>query len=243
MKKLGVIGGLGPMATAYFFQLVTQMSYAECDQDHMETIIYSKPNIPDRTKYILNRNEKNPVGDIIEVGNALKSSGAEVIAIPCITAHFFHKEIEEALDLPIIHAIEETAIYLKRRNITKIGIMATDGTIQSKLFQTTFQKSELESVLPDEENQQKVMSIIYDNVKAGKAVDMDNFKDISDYLFNQGAEVIILACTELSIVKRDYKLPAGYLDVLEVLALNAVKQCGNIREEYLELITKEEGEK
>ena len=243
MKKLGVIGGLGPMATAYFFQLVTQMSYAECDQEHMETIIYSKPNIPDRTKYILNRNEKNPVQDIIEVGNVLKSSGAEVIAIPCITAHFFHNEIVNALELPIIHAIEETASYLKTRNITKIGIMATDGTIQSGLFQKTFQNNGQQSVLPDEENQKKVMSIIYDNVKAGKAVDMEMFEEVSKNLFMQGAEVIILACTELSIVKRDYKLPAGYLDVLEVLALNAVKQCGNIREEYLELITKEEGEK
>lgn len=243
MKKLGVIGGLGPMATAYFFQLVTQMSYAECDQEHMETIIYSKPNIPDRTKYILNRNEKNPLQDIIEVGNVLKSSGAEVIAIPCITAHFFHNEIVSALELPIIHAIEETASYLKARNITKVGIMATDGTIQSGLFQKTFQDNGQQSIVPDEENQKKVMSIIYDNVKAGKIVDMEKFKEVSKSLFVQGAEVIILACTELSIVKRDYKLPAGYLDVLEVLALNAVKQCGNIREEYLELITKEEGEK
>lgn len=243
MKKLGVIGGLGPMATAYFFQLVTQMSSAETDQEHIETIIYSKPAIPDRTKYILNRNEKNPVGDIIEVGNVLKASGAEVIAIPCITAHFFHSEIEDAIGLPIIHGIEETALYLKERNMTKIGIMATDGTIQSELFQKAFLSHGLQSVLPDEENQKKVMSIIYDNVKAGKAVDMDNFRAISTYLFGQGAEVIILACTELSIVKRDYQLPAGYLDVLEVLALKAVKECGNIREEYLELITKEEGEK
>ena len=121
--------------------------------------------------------------------------------------------------------------------------MATDGTIQSGLFQKTFQNNGQQSVLPDEENQKKVMSIIYDNVKAGKAVDMEMFEEVSKNLFMQGAEVIILACTELSIVKRDYKLPAGYLDVLEVLALNAVKQCGNIREEYLELITKEEGEK
>ena len=243
MKRLGVIGGLGPMATAYFFQLVTQMSHAGCDQEHIETLIYSKPAIPDRTKYILNRNEQNPVGDIIEVGNVLKNSGAEVIAIPCITAHFFHNEIETALELPIIHAIEETALYLKQRNITKIGIMATDGTIQSELFQTTFQNHGLQSIVPDEENQKKVMSIIYDNVKAGKEVDMDLFQDVSGHLFGQGAQVIILACTELSIVKRDYKLPAGYLDVLEVLALTAVKKCGKIREEYLELITSEEGEK
>lgn len=243
MKRLGVIGGLGPMATAYFFQLVTQMSQAETDQEHIETIIYSKPTIPDRTKYILNRNEKNPVEDIIEVGNVLKASGADVIAIPCITAHFFHSEIEDAIGLPIIHGIEETAIYLKERNIAKVGIMATDGTIQSELFQKCFQNHGLQSVLPDEENQKKVMSIIYDNVKAGKAVDMDNFKEISNYLFGQGAQVIILACTELSIVKRDYKLPAGYLDVLEVLAGCAVKKCGAIRGEYLELITKEEGEK
>lgn len=242
MKKLGVIGGLGPMATAYFYQLVTQMSDAKCDQEHIEMLLYSKPSIPDRTRYILNNKEANPLQDIVEVGSVLKNAGAEVIAIPCITAHYFHNEIEKAVELPVIHAIEETAFYVKDRNVTKVGVMATDGTIQSKLFQKTFEDYNLECVLPDDENQKKVMSIIYDNVKAGKPVDMDNFKEVSRYLFDRGAQVILLACTELSIVKRDYKLSAGYLDVLEVLAFGAVKRCGKIREEYLELITKEEGE-
>ena len=68
MKKLGVLGGLGPMATAYFLQLLTQMSDAKTDQEHMEIILYSKPSIPDRTKYIIGESEINPVDDMVVVG-------------------------------------------------------------------------------------------------------------------------------------------------------------------------------
>ena len=117
MKKLGVIGGLGPMATAYFYQLITQMSDAGCDQEHMEILLYSKPTIPDRTRYILNNKEENPLDDIVEVGNVLKNAGAEVIAIPCITAHYFHNEIEKAVELPIVHAIPI------RRSIKNISLL------------------------------------------------------------------------------------------------------------------------
>ena len=97
MKTLGVIGGLGPMATAYFLQLVTQMSDAKTDQDHMEIIMLSKPSIPDRTKYIIGQSADNPVGEMILAGKKLKEDGADLIAIPCITAHYFHDELEKEM--------------------------------------------------------------------------------------------------------------------------------------------------
>ena len=233
MKKLGVLGGLGPMATAYFLQLLTQMSDAKTDQEHMEIILYSKPSIPDRTKYIIGESEINPVDDMVVVGKRLKEMGADILAIPCITAHFFHKELEERIGLPVIHAIEETVSYLEKENVSGIGILATDGTIKSGLFQDALKHHGMRSFIPKEDSQKKLMEIIYHEIKAGAGVNMSHFFQIASELFDQGAEVVLLACTELSLIKKDNDLPAGYLDVMEILARKAVQSCNHIKKEYI----------
>lgn len=238
MKTLGVIGGLGPMATAYFLQLITQMSDAANDQEHMEVITISKPSIPDRTRYILGISNENPVTDMVSIGKRLKECGADMLAIPCITAHYFHDELEEKTGLPVIHAIKETASCLQGLGIERVGIMGTDGTVQSGLFQNCMNGYGISCVLPEEEMQRKIMHMIYDQVKAGKTVDISCFYDIVERLFQRDAQVVLLACTELSLIKRDYKLPPGCLDVMEVLAGKAVKSCNRLRKEYQNLITK-----
>ena len=88
--KLGVIGGLGPLATAYYYELLTKMSDVSCDQEHLEIYIHSCPQIPDRTAYILDHTQDNPVGAMIQVAKGLQEQGVDYIAIPCITAHYFH---------------------------------------------------------------------------------------------------------------------------------------------------------
>ena len=237
MKRLGIIGGLGPMATAYFMRLIIEMTDAKTDQEHIEIILHNKPQIPDRTRYILGLSQENPMPELLQTGNGLVEQGAEVIAIPCITAHFFQKELEEQIGRPIVHAIEETAKYLQMENITRVGLMATDGTIQSRLFRSILEKYGITCMVPDEENQKKVMHIIYNNVKAGLPGEMDKFEEVADYLFAEGAEVILLGCTELSLLKRDEKLGKGFLDVLEVLTRQVVLSCGTLRKEYEHLIT------
>uniref|UniRef100_UPI0040577E09 aspartate/glutamate racemase family protein n=1 Tax=Acetatifactor sp. TaxID=1872090 RepID=UPI0040577E09 len=237
MKRLGIIGGLGPMATAYFLQLIIEMTDAATDQEHIEVLLHSKPQIPDRTKYILGQSTKNPMPQLLEIGRALAEQGAEVIAIPCITAHFFQRELEEKIGCPIVHAIEETARYLQTEHVTCVGLMATDGTIQSKLFQTVFAKYGITCVVPEESGQSKVMHIIYDNVKAGLPGEMDLFESVAEELFAEGAEVVLLGCTELSLLKRDDKLGKGFLDVMEVLARQVVLSCASLKKEYEHLIT------
>lgn len=236
MKTLGIIGGLGPMASAYFMQLLTQMSDAQTDQEHMEVLLYSRPSIPDRTKYILGESEENPVPYMVQTGKKLKEMGADILAIPCITAHHFHKELEDGIGLPIIHAVEETAACLEEKKVPRVGILATDGTIQSRLFQNALKQHDICPILPKAENQQKIMDIIFGQIKVGKSVDMESFREISEDLSRQGAQVILLACTELSLIKRDYGLPAGYLDVMEVLARKAVQSCNRVRKEYRWLV-------
>lgn len=226
------------MATAYFLQLLTQMSDAETDQEHMDTIIYSMPSIPDRTGYIIGESEENPVPKMVYCGKKLKEAGADIIAIPCITAHYFHEELEDEIGLPIINAIDETVLCLEEEKKNKVGIMATDGTIKSGLFQRTLEKRGIEVILPGAGNQKKVMHIIYNEVKAGKNVDMGRFNQVSDELSGKGAEAILLACTELSLIKRDCNIQGAYLDVMEILARKAVKSCNRVREEYHSLISK-----
>ena len=237
MKILGVLGGLGPMASAYFLQLIVQMSDAKTDQEHMEVILHSKPRIPDRTRYILGQSGDNPLPQMVDAGRGLAVQGAELLAIPCITAHYFQEQLETEIGVPILNAIEETALYLEQAGIARVGILATDGTLTSGLFQTCLAEHQIDCITPEEEDQRAVMHLIYGDVKAGNPVEFPLFETLSARLFERGAQVILLACTELSLIKRDYRLGAGFLDVLEVLARKAVLCCGHLKKEYEVLVT------
>lgn len=237
MKKLGIIGGLGPMATAYFLYLLTSMSRADTDQEHMEVLMHSKPSIPDRTRYILDRSQPNPAPELIAVGRELKDMGADVLAIPCITAHYFHEELEEGIGIRVFHAVRETALYLREAGVERVGILATDGTVQSGLFPGILEEYGITAIHPDEAHQQTVMDLIYRQIKSGEKGNPEQLDQVGQALFRAGAQVNLLGCTELSLFKRNYRLPAGYLDVMEVLARRAVLDCGRFDARYGQLVT------
>ncbi len=237
-KKLGIIGGLGPMATAYFMRRIIEMTDAATDQDNIEMVIYNMPSIPDRTGFILGTNPESPLPKIIELANKLERENVDYIAMPCITAHYFHDQIADTVFVPVSNGIRETAQYLSERGITKVGIMATDGTATMHLFDSVFKDYDIKCIYPDSECQKLVMSIIYDDVKAGRPVKMEEFDLIKTQLLEKGAEVILLGCTELSIVKRDNDVGEKVLDILDVLAQDCVKKCASVRAEYEELITR-----
>lgn len=239
MKTLGVIGGLGPMATAYFLQLITEMTRASVDQEHIHVLIDSNPATPDRTKYILGLSDENPYPYLISSGQKLKAAGADVLCMTCNTAQYFRTDLEKELGVNIIGLITETSGYLAARGIKKVGLMATDGSIKTRVYQDTFAAHGIETIVPDAKNQAGVMSIIYDNIKAGIPADMTLFDEISAQLFNDGAEVIVLGCTELSVIKRDFSLRPGYIDSMQVMAAKAIEICGGALDDaYTDLITK-----
>ncbi len=237
--RLGVIGGLGPIATAYFMELVIKMTDAHCDQEHLEMVIYNCPSIPDRTRYILGECSDNPVVPMITIGKQLAEQGADCIAIPCITAHYFYDFLEKEIKVPVINIVKETVLHLKENGVRAVGIAATDGTIKSNLFQRELETEGIDFILPSHKAQQDIMDLIYKNIKAGQPPNMDKFFTVSDELRRNGAEVIILGCTELSLIKRDYKIGTGYLDAMEVLARSSVLSCqGLLKKQYKYLITK-----
>lgn len=236
-KKLGVIGGLGPMATAVFLEMVVEMTDADVDQEHIEMLIHHCPQIPDRTSYILGNSSENPEIKMIEVEKELERQGAEMIVIPCVTSTYFWKELSGAVDIPVLNIVEELHKYFKQRNVRSVGLMATSGTVESGLFQKAFAGENCRLILPSKERQQDVMHLIYNNIKANKPVEMERFAAVSEKLREQGAEVIILGCTELSVLHKNHEIGAGYLDAMQLMAKCAVESCGRLKIEYQELIT------
>lgn len=226
------------MATAYYMELVTMMTDASCDQEHLDILVSSRPGTPDRTRYILGLSQEDPSVSMIEAGCQLVRGGAEVLAIPCITAHYFHDKLEREIGIPIIHLIRETVAHIKARGIRRVGIMATDGTIQSGLFQEELKLQGMEAVIPSAEGQSRIMHLIYKNVKAGTPLEMKLFYESAMELRGKGAQVIVLGCTELSIIKKTNPVGPGFLDAMEVLAREAILRCGApLKPEYDCLIT------
>lgn len=237
-KVLGVIGGMGPIATSYFMELVIKMSDAATDQEHLDMIIYNIPAIPDRTSYILDHTKENPLPMILDIVGKLENLGVEFLAMPCCTAHYFQDDLEKSLHKPFVNIIRATVHYLKERGITKVGVMATDGTMSTGLFRRELEENNMEIVCPSPERQKDVMYIIYNNVKANAPADMERFHRVEQELKGNGAQAIILGCTELSLVKRDNPLGPGFIDAMEVLAQQSLISCGStLKKEYEELIT------
>lgn len=237
-KILGVLGGLGPMATAYYLELMIKMTDAATDQEHLQSIVMNFPTVPDRTAFILGRSEQSPLEPMIALGRQLKAMGASVIATPCITAHYFHQPLQEGIGLPMIHGIECIARQLSDGGISRVGLMATDGTVQSGIFQRQVEAQGMELVLPDGEGQAAVMALIYDQIKAGKQPDMTLFESVKDQLRRKGAQVVVLGCTELSLLKKETPLGDGIVDALEVLAQESVLACGKqVKPEFRTLFT------
>ena len=237
-KTLGIIGGMGPMATVYFMEMIVKMTDADTDNEHVPMLVCNQTSIPDRTKFMLGRSTKNPLPEILKASDILNKNEVEFISIPCVTAHYFYKDIAEHSRAPVINMVRETAAYLKEFGVKQVGIMATEGTITCSFMQKELEDLGLEVHLPSKKGQASLMNIIYKQVKADKTVDMAEFFDVERELRISGAEVILLGCTELSLIKRDYRIGTGFLDMMELLAAKSLISCGAVlKSEYLKLIT------
>ena len=166
-KVIGILGGMGPLATADLFQKITLHTAASCDQDHPRVCIDSNTNISDRTAALLHGGA-DPVPEMVKSAQRLESIGADLLIMPCNTAHNFYDAVASSVSIPVLHMIAITRDALKSRGVKCAGLLATDGTVQTGIYQRTFEGSGVELLTPDHsEDQAAVMDIIYNGVKAG----------------------------------------------------------------------------
>ena len=225
-QKLGVLGGMGPQATQVFYQFVLDRTDAARDQDHIPALILSDTGIPDRTQAILSGETEELYQRLLKDARLLENCGCTAIAIPCNTSHYFVDKLQEDVGVPILHMIRETARELARQGKKRPGILATDGTIRTGLYQRECAAVGMEAVAPDAPTQRLVMSIIYDEIKQGEQGSREKFAHIDRAIRRAGCDCAILACTELSVFSTYHSLPPFYLDAMAVLAQRAVTACG-----------------
>lgn len=219
---LGIIGGMGPMASAVFYDMISSKTDASCDQENLNLILLSHAAMPDRTRAILSKDEAQIEAvrsKLYADAMFLQNAGCTAIAVTCNTAHYFVNMIEDELDIPFIHLIRETAEAVATEFATKkVAVLATDGTIETRLYQDELSKRGVIAFTPKAEVQALVMHEIYECIKSGKPADEEIWQKIEEYVKAEGCEAAVLACTELSVVRKELSLGSFYFDPMDIMA-------------------------
>jgi len=222
-KVVGVLGGMGPRSTADFLLAIIEATPAKKDQEHLHIIIDSNPNIADRNLALLGKS-RSILPELQKAIHNLERAGAELITIPCNTAHHYYQELQKSTSIPIINMIAETVEYTRRNfpDAKKIGLLATTGTVKAGIYHQAVKGTGLEIIVPDEVMQKRIMNAIYGagGIKAGQVQGKPRKILLSAALAlrAQGAEAIVIGCTEISLVLNQGDLPVPLIDPLPILA-------------------------
>jgi aspartate racemase len=201
MKRLGVLGGMGPAASAEYVARLVAQTTASCDQEHIPFVLWNEPRIPDRSTSIRNGDDK-PLPFLLQGIQVLKAVGCSMVVIPCNTAHFWYDELVK-LKVPIVHIVDSVANELRDINVVgTIGVIATQGTIQSELYQNRL--TDWACIVPTQEEITTLVQPSIELVKAGNLVKSRTMiMSVVDSLISRGAQAVVLGCTELPLAVRD----------------------------------------
>ena len=228
MRRLGIIGGLGPAATAHLFSRIVHLTDAACDAEHLDITVLDRPEIPSRIDYLSGASSVDFVPVLIRAARDLERLSCDVAVIACITAHAgYQRVVAAAPALDIIDLPAACVRVLSQRGFKRVGVLASSASIRVGVLQDAMCRSGIEAIVPNEPEQSKVDDVIYHQVKAGREVRSDALLCVAGHLQLRGAQALILGCTELSLLGISGQLgslPA--VDALEVAAQEAIVECG-----------------
>lgn len=234
---IGIVGGIGPYAAVDLIKKVYDNTVANCDQEHLDTVLLSlSSKIEDRTEYLTGKVKINPAYAIAKVLLKLQETGVTVAGIPCNTAHsgkifnVIKTELKKNKNpITVLHMIEETVLFIKENypNLTKIGILSTTGTYNSSIYKSHLESKGYEVIRPSFEMVEKqIHTAIYHQEYGIKTVSVpihpqakNNLMKGVSYLTNQGAQLIILGCTEIPLAITETKInDVPTIDPTKILA-------------------------
>jgi aspartate racemase len=230
-RPVGVIGGVGPLATAYFVQRVVQRTRADRDQDHVDMVVLNHATIPDRTDFVLGRSDADPGPVLARDARRLEEFGVRFLVMPCNTAHYFTQQVLDAISTPFVSIVDVTVAAARRRStgVETVGLLATAGTVASRVYDDAFAEHGISVITPEPEDQDVVNRVIYEQVKAGRRADPDALRTVAGRLVDRGASVVVLGCTELSVAAVDHDLldEPPFLDSMDELVRATIETAGH----------------
>ncbi len=220
-KIVGIIGGLGPEATVDLMRRVIRATPAGDDQDHIRMLVDCNPKVPSRMKAILEGSGEDPSPCLVTMAKDLAAWGADFLVIACNTAHLYFERIQEAVPIPLLNMIDLTVDHVVSENpaIRKAGLLASWTVIRPGLYEAAFAKKGVALSHPSAALQDRLLTVIR-RIKTGQhgAPEREALEEAGRDLLDQGAEALIIACTELSVIAEDLKMKAGIFDASQVLA-------------------------
>ena len=231
LKTIGILGGMGPEAGSYLFEKIVRVTAAGRDQDHPPVIVFSLPQVPDRTEAILHGGP-SPVPALRRGLRALSRAGADFAVLSCISAHYFFPRIVPRSPIPLLSLINETLAAVKRmRPVPRtVGLIATTGTVRSGTVARTFEAAGIEVITPSARDQKKIMTAIYGKkgVKAGftEGPPRTILLEIAAGLVRRGAQAVLAGCTEVPLVLKPANLSVPLVEPMIIGARAAVRRAG-----------------
>ena len=222
MYKLGVIGGMGPLATVKFYDKVVLNTDAHNDNEHIDLVVLNHSTMPDRTRCIIEKKDLEFLNVIKKDLEILDNIGVDVVAIPCNTSHYFYDEFSKYTNLKIINMIEETILEIKRRGVKQVAVFGTIGTLNSKVYDKYAQKYGIEVKELSAEDKNSVMNIIYKITETNNLENKEFIEILNKYCDKD--TIGIIACTELSLL--DICKSINTIDALDVLVNKSIELSG-----------------
>lgn len=224
-KTIGILGGMGPLASVDLQQKIIINTKAKNDGEHLHVITDCNTNIPDRSAAILDGG-RSPLLEMTKSAKRLEAAGAQVLLISCNTAHYYLNDLEKEVNVPFISMIDAALDEVEKKGVKKIAILATTGIYKTGLYQRKCEERSISYLDPQEEDRNLLMEVIYD-VKAGKIYNhVDRMKSFLEKERQKGVELFILACTELPIYFSFNSINVPVLDSTLTLALEAIRYAG-----------------
>jgi len=219
-KIVGILGGMGPEATIDLFAKIVDSTKAKKDEDHLRIIIDNNPKMPSRLDAILSGGP-SPVPAMVETARNLERAGANFIVIAANTAHWFHESVQAGVSIPVLHIIKETVQWTKNNipDISTVGLLATTGTVRTKMYERHYAEAGIRVLVPNEKDQSRVMELIF-AFKYGESAEQVRNKmvPIAESLIENGAQALVMGCTEVPIILKGYQPPVPLIDPNQIIA-------------------------
>lgn len=224
-KRLGILGGMGPAASAEFVARLVAQTPATCDQEHIPFVLWNNPQIPDRSTSLRNEDDR-PLPFLLDGIKILKAARCDLIVIPCNTAHFWYDDMVK-LKVPIVHIVDSVADALRDVNVTgTIGVMGTQATVELGLYQYKLNKAGWTCIVPTKEEMDSLVQPAINLIKSGdmsRAYDM--FMVVIDSLIVRGAQAVVLGCTEIPLaVNQNRRDGIPLINSIDSLVKVAIKE-------------------